>query len=70
MKIKYTRISPAGVMIILILLLGLVLFYYHWKTQRNDQVEIEFQTARSVAASLPKELLDSLGIDTTDLKTT
>jgi PAS domain S-box-containing protein len=70
MKIRYNNITPEGIVIILILLLSVVLFHYRWKMQKNDQIENEFQTARSVAASLPKELIDSLGIDTTDVKKT
>ncbi len=70
MKVNYNKLSPEGIVIILIMLLGLVLFHYRWKTQRNDLVENEYQTARSIAASLPKELLDSLGIDSADVKKT
>lgn len=66
MKIKYSRIYLSGIVIILILILGIVLFQYNWRFNKNGQINNEFQIAKSIAASLPKELLKALEFEPTD----
>jgi PAS domain S-box-containing protein len=70
MRIKYSKINLLGIVIIFILILGAVLYLYNWKIYLNDRISREFQIARSVAASLPKELFKPLEIEPSDTNKT
>jgi PAS domain S-box-containing protein len=70
MRIRYSKITLAGIVIIFILILGSALYLYSWRIYLNDRINREFQIARSVGASLPKELFKPLEIEPSDTNKT
>jgi PAS domain S-box-containing protein len=66
MKISYSKITLTAILVIFMLILGIALFLFNWEIYKTEQVNHEFQLAKSVAASLPKELFKPLETEPAD----